>query len=116
VVARGGLERDGRSPEELQKITQKYLDWTQRLRAAGKLVNSNRLQDDGRVVRPNGGKPAVSDGPFSESKEAIGGYWLIEAKDYDEALKLIEDHPHVTQWRNTALEVRQIFDFAAYAR
>lgn len=116
VIARGEMDREGLSPEKIQQATQKYMDWTQRLRTQGKLVNSNRLQDTGRVIRPNGGKPSVTDGPFAEAKEQIGGYWLIDAKDYDEALKMVEDHPHVRLWKNTVLEVREIFDFGAMQR
>jgi hypothetical protein len=117
VVARGGAaERRKRSPEELQKLTEHYIGWTVKLREAGKLKGSNRLQDDGRVLRPNGAKPTVTDGPFSEANEAIGGYWVLEAGDYDEALKLVQDHPHLHLWKETALEVRQVFDMSAYAR
>lgn len=100
------------SPEEGQRVIQKYFDWSNGMRSAGRLVGSNKLKDgEGRVVR-GGGKAAeiaVKDGPYSETKEVLGGYWLIEADDYDEALKMVADHPHL---RFGSLEVRAIEDLS----
>jgi len=100
------------SPEEMQRIMGKYMAWTTRLRDAGHLQNSNKLRDgEGRVLRRAGGKVTVTDGPFIESKEVLGGYWLIEAADYAAALALLQDHPHIELWPNASLELRQIHDF-----
>jgi hypothetical protein len=89
------------SPEEMQKAMQKYMDWTK------KSVLHKRLHGTGRVIRPNGGgAPVTSDGPYSEAKEVLGGFYTVEAADYDEAVKIALTHPHV-EYGGT-VEVRQI--------
>ena len=62
------------SPEEMQKAIEKYHDWMHKpFNKDGK-----RLADDlGRVVRSDNGKPRVADGPYSETKEVLGGFYLI---------------------------------------
>jgi hypothetical protein len=97
------------SPEEMQQIIQKYVAWGQRLHDAGKLIVSHKLKDnEGRVLRSNGADRDVTDGPYSETKEIIGGFWLIEAADYQEVLDLCENHPHLRL--EASLEVRAIED------
>jgi len=92
------------SPEEMQKATEKYMAWTKK----SFTKDSKRLaQDVGRVVRSQGGKPKATDGPYSETKEILGGYYTIEAPSYDEAVKLTLDHPHV-EYGGT-VEVRQVY-------
>lgn len=84
------------SPEEAQAVLQRYIDWTERLRAGGHLLNNNKLKDgEGRAVRREGSEVVVRDGPYAETKEVIGGYWLIEAPDYAGAVALARDCPHV---------------------
>src|SRR5215510_15105556 len=76
------------SPEEMQKAIEKYMAWTK------KPFNkdSKRLGNDaGKVMQ----KSRVTDGPYSETKEVLGGFYLIEAKDYEEAVALTQDHPHL---------------------
>jgi hypothetical protein len=92
------------SPEEMQKATEKYMAWTKKPYT----VDSNRLAGDpGRVIRPSGGRPVVKDGPYSETKEVLGGYYTIEAANYDEAVKLALEHPHL-EYGGT-VEVRQVY-------
>jgi hypothetical protein len=80
------------SPEEMQKAIEKYRAWTKKPCT----VDSLRLADDrGRVLKSQGGSVRATDGPFSETKEVLGGYYTIEAADYDEAVKLARDHPHL---------------------
>jgi hypothetical protein len=80
------------SPEEIQKTMEKYMEWRQRpFCVGGKRLDSMT----GRVMAKKDGKVGVTDGPFSESREVLGGYYTIEAKDFDEAVKLSMDHPHV---------------------
>jgi len=84
------LARD--RPEQMQKIIEKYRAWGDGLRAAGRLIESNKLRDgEGRVLRRGNGKPRVLDGPYSETKEVVGGYFAVRAADYDEAVTLCED-------------------------
>ncbi len=91
------------SPEQMQKAIEKYGAWTKKPFT----VDSKRLAaDPGRVLRPTqGGKARATDGPYSETKEVLGGYYTITAANYDEAVKLALDHPHL-EYGGT-IEVRQ---------
>src|SRR5215813_8902249 len=80
------------SPEEMQKAIEKYMAWTKKPFT----VDSLRLANDaGRVLKPEGGKTRVIDGPYSEAKEVLGGYYTIEAADYNEAVQRAREHPHL---------------------
>ncbi|PYM73070.1 MAG: hypothetical protein DME10_11005, partial [Candidatus Rokuibacteriota bacterium] len=59
------------SPQEMQKVIQKYMAWTDDMRKAGRLLHGDKLRADGRVVRGANGKMTVTDGPFAESKEIL---------------------------------------------
>ena len=108
ILARGtGEAYKNLSPQEMQQVVQRYMAWTAGLREAGRMIHSERLRGDGRVVRGSAGKMAVTDGPFAESKEVIGGFWLVEASSYDEVQAFLKDHPHLEAG---TLEVRQIWD------
>ncbi|HLG99697.1 MAG TPA: YciI family protein [Bryobacteraceae bacterium] len=93
------------SPEEMQKALEKYMAWTQKPYTK----DSKRLgQDAGRVIRrPKGGQARATDGPYSETKEVLGGYYTIEAANYDEAVKLAIEHPHLDY--GGTVEVRQVW-------
>ena len=91
------------SPEEMQKAIEKYIAWGQKATNAGFLRGSHRLAEDtGKVIR--GAK--VTDGPYSETKEILGGYFLITADSYDQAVQRTLDHPHL-EYGGT-IEVRQV--------
>lgn len=90
------------SPGEMQKAEEKYRAWTKK----PFVVDSKRLAGDpGRVIRPGSGRPSATDGPYSETKEVLGGYYAIEAASYDEAVQRALDHPHL-EYGGT-IEVRQ---------
>ena len=93
------------SPEEMQKAIQKYWAWGDRLRTQGKMVGSNKLTAEGRVMRGHS-KVHVTDGPFTEGKEILGGYYLFEADNYDQAVDISRDHPHL-EYGGT-IEVREV--------
>jgi hypothetical protein len=57
------------------------------------------------VVRQVGGEMVVTDGPYVESKELLGGFWLVEAASYDEVVTMVSDSPHLA---TGSLELRQI--------
>jgi hypothetical protein len=106
VLARGAGMDPRRSPEEMQKVIEKYRAWTEGIQRAGRLLYGEKLRSpEGRVVRRTGGEMMVTDGPYVESKEFLGGFWIIEASSYDEMLKLVSDSPHLEAG---SLEVRQI--------
>ncbi len=80
------------SPEEMQKAMEKYLAW----RNKPFVTDGKRLDErTGRVLQKKNGSVSVTDGPFSESKEVLGGYYTIKAENFDEAIQLSLDHPHV---------------------
>jgi len=92
------------SPEEMQKAIEKYVAWTKKPFT----VDSQRLAEEpGRVIRVQGGRPRTTDGPYSETKEVLGGYYTIEAANYDEAVKRALEHPHL-EYGGT-IEIRQIW-------
>ena len=92
------------SPEEMQKAVEKYMAWTKKPFT----VDSKRLAPEpGRVIRANAGKPRVADGPYSETKEVLGGFYLIEAENYDDAVQKSLDHPHL-EYGGT-IEVRELY-------
>jgi hypothetical protein len=92
------------SPEDMQKAIEKYMAWTKKPFTR----DSKRLADEpGRVIRSVGGKPKATDGPYSETKEILAGYYTIEAASYDEAVKLALEHPQL-EYGGT-VEVRQVY-------
>jgi hypothetical protein len=77
-----------RSRAAMGEVVAAYEAYTKALQAAGALVSANRLADSGSAstLRMRDGKRQVLDGPYAETKEQLGGYYLIEAKDLDAAL------------------------------
>ena len=95
------------SPEEMQHVIRKYVAWGDRLREAGLLKGGEKLADEpGRVIRAGNGQVRVTDGPYSETKEVLGGYYIVSAATYDEAVELARDCPHL-EYGGT-IEVREI--------
>lgn len=87
---------DDVSPAEMQRIVEKYVAWGDGLRSAGKMETGEKLRDgEGKVLRGEGEALAVSDGPFAEAKEVVGGFWILRARDLDEAAALVSDCPHL---------------------
>jgi hypothetical protein len=86
----------GFSPQEMEAGIQLYAAWSEGLAERGKLRGGDKLRDgEGRVVRGAGEEQRVTDGPFAEAKEVLGGFFVIEADDYEEALELARDCPHL---------------------
>src|SRR5438046_6290128 len=88
---RGTDLRKGLSPEELQKVTDNWMAGVSSLTEKGKAVAGNPLEREGKIV--SGKARIVSDGPFAESKEAIGGYFLLDVATMDEALAIARECP-----------------------
>ena len=86
----------GMAPEEMQRIVQRYQAWSAAIAKAGKLAGGEKLQDEGgKHLTSTDGKLVVRDGMYAEVKEIIGGYYIIQAADYDEAVRLSSDCPHL---------------------
>jgi hypothetical protein len=79
------------SPEESQASMQKWFDWIGELSAKGHYVAGDPLAREGRTIQ--GKKPLVTDGPFAEGKELLGGYFIIKAESLEEATKLAFGFP-----------------------
>ena len=95
------------APEAVANITREYMDWADRVRAQGHLKGGSKLTNDaGRILRGNGGRVSTTDGPFVESKEIVGGYFLLSAGSYAEACRIAEDCPHLKY--GSYVEVRQV--------
>jgi hypothetical protein len=94
---------DKLSPEEMQKATEKYMGWS---KMPFTLDGKRLAEDPGRVIKANNGQARATDGPYSETKEVLGGYYTIEAANYDEAVKLALDHPHI---QFGTIEVRHVY-------
>lgn len=84
------------SPEEMQRIVERYMQWTSSLARAKALLDGQKLVGGtGRVLKRAGARVTVTDRPHTESKELIGGFWIIKAKNFDAARKLCADCPHL---------------------
>jgi hypothetical protein len=95
------------SPEEMQKVIEKYVAWGTRLRNAGLITESNKLADEpGRVMRRTDGQVRVIDGPYSETKEILGGYYVISADSYAQAIERAKDCPQLDY--GGTIEIRQV--------
>lgn len=92
---------------EQMKIYQEYTAFTEDVKKSGQYLGGNELKpvETATTVRVRNGKRTVTDGPFAETKEQLGGYYLMEAKDLDEALDLAARIPSV-RWGS--IEVRPI--------
>ena len=95
------------SPEDYQKVVEKYIAWSRRLREEGRNLGADELAEGGVVVRSRNGQVVV-DGPFAETKEAIGGYFMIEAADLNEAAEIAKGCPAVE--RGGCVDIRPVID------
>ena len=87
------------SDDEMQAVIARYVAWGERMAEKGhaSAIRGARLSDvfsdPGRVVTNRNGRFVATEGPLAETKEVVGGYGVIEAADYDEAVELCRDHP-----------------------
>ena len=80
---------------EMEAIVQGHARFAQELRATGKMVQAERLRpdSDGSRIRVKAGQRQVMDGPFTETKEALGGFYLIECETREEAVEWAKKIP-----------------------
>ncbi len=84
------------APDEIESVIGEYVAWREELAAAGRLTGGTKLRDEGgRSLTKENGKVRVVDGPFSEANEVIGGFFMIAAADYAEAVEISRDCPHL---------------------
>lgn len=95
------------SADAIEQIIADYVAWSNKLGEAGRLAGGEKLREDGgRFLEGSGDDLRVTDGPFAESKEIIGGYFTILADDYDDAVSLASDCPHLTY--GGRIELREV--------
>ena len=88
VLSRGQWDED-RSPQEIQQAIDEFYAWRDRLAAQGRMKGGQRLARDAKRVSRSG----VMDGPFTEAKEVIGGYWFFMATSLEEAAQFAAQNP-----------------------
>lgn len=99
---RGGQEES--SPEQMQKHMQKWQNWMKELGQKGHFKAGEPLDKSGKVVK--GSRKAITDGPFAEAKDLVGGYIIVSASNLDEAVELSKGCPIFE--REGIVEVRPI--------
>jgi hypothetical protein len=100
------------SPEEMAAEMPRWSEYTQSLQDAGIMRAGDALHgaDSATTVRVRDGETQITDGPFAETKEILGGYYVIECADLDTALKHAARMPNITYG---SVEVRPVVDFSA---
>lgn len=89
------------SPEEIQGILEKYRLWIEGMGGRGQ-----KLRDgEGRIVVRDRDRVSVTDGPYAESKEVLGGYFLVDADSYDDVVSRCQESPHLDYG---SIEIRQV--------
>jgi hypothetical protein len=101
---------DNMTPEQATARSAAWTEYAQDLAAAGKILGGERLRPaaSATTVRLKDGERLLSDGPFAETKEQLGGYFMIEAENLDEAIDWAARMPHMAHGGST--EVRPIWD------
>ena len=105
LLFRGTDWDKGLSPEEIQKVMNQLMTWFESLHRQGKVKAGQPLGEDGRTISGRKGR-TVADGPFAESKEAVGGYLVLEVDGMDEAVAIAKAYPCLDY--GAAVEVRSV--------
>ncbi len=105
LLFRGNDWHKGLSPEEMQQVAGQWMAWFERLTAEGKAIAGNPLEREGKIVSGKNGR-VVADGPFAESKEAIGGYFLLRVNTLEEAVAIAKGCPGLAY--GAQVEVRPV--------
>src|SRR5262249_255184 len=105
LLFRGNDWHKGLSPEQMQQVADHWMAWFKGLTDQGRAVSGQPLKGEGRIVSGKNGR-VVADGPFAESKEAIGGYFLLQVNSLDEAIAIAKDCPGLAY--GVKVEVRPV--------
>ena len=95
----------GQTPEEIQEHMGRWGAWMNKLGEQGKLEGGEPLAPGGKLVKSGGN--VVTDGPFAEGSEVVGGYFVVKASDFEEAVNLSKECP-IFETETGTVEVRQI--------
>ncbi|MGI8952322.1 MAG: YciI family protein [Chitinophagaceae bacterium] len=108
--ADSGRRESQPSPEQMQASIKYWQDWMGSIAGQNKLVSpGNRLNSEGKVVKANN---IVTDGPYAEIKETLGGYIIIRADDFNEAVEIAKGCPILQSPWNGNVEIRKPVDMA----
>jgi len=110
LLFRGSDWDKGLSPQQLQDTMDQFMAWFERLKQQGKLKTGQPLERSGKIVSGKNGR-TVADGPFAESKEAIGGYFLLQVDSIEEAVAIAKQCP-ILEYGST-VEVRPVAEECA---
>jgi hypothetical protein len=105
IILRGGVHPSELSPERMQYLMGRFQDWMQKIAMGGQLKSAGRLEDGGKCIRGHETQE-ITDGPFAEAKEVVGGYFLVHAADLDAAVEIAKGCP-ILENRGT-VEVRAL--------
>jgi hypothetical protein len=107
LIYQSEAEWDAMNEAARQNIYKEYIELVQDLRSQGKYIGGHQLQPvtTATTARVREGKKLITDGPFAETREQLGGYFLVEAKDLDEALAIATRIPGA---RSGSIEVRPV--------
>lgn len=95
------------TPQMMQDLVKEYGHWAEQMGKEGKLAGGEKLTEEGgRVITGKGAKAVVTDGPYAETKEVLGGYFIVNAASYDEAVAIARSCPHAKYGAST--HVRRI--------
>ena len=92
LLFRGTDWYQGLSPEQMQQVLDQWMAWFQRLKDEGVALAGTPLEPEGKLVSGKSGR-VVSDGPYAESKEMIGGYFLLRLNTMDQAVAIAQQCP-----------------------
>jgi len=109
----GGYEKAAPDARPDAKAVEAMMKYNESLQKAGVLLSLDGLHPlaTGARVSFAGGKPKVTDGPFVETKEVLGGYWMIDVKSKDEAIEWAKRCPASA---NETIEIRQVFEMSDF--
>ena len=102
----------GLSPQQLEDAMNRFLAWFEELKQQGKVKIGQPLEREGKIISGKNGR-SVADGPFAESKEAIGGYFLLQVNSLDEAVAIAKQCPGLDY--GLVVEVRPVADMCPVA-
>jgi hypothetical protein len=103
LIFHGGMDQSA-SPEQMQAQMGKWMAWIEKLNKSSQYVSGEPLLPGGKKIA--GKNKTVTDGPYTEGKEVVGGYFLINAKDMNDAVKISEDYPDYEN--GGTVQVRQV--------
>src|ERR1700687_4052854 len=111
VIVKANKESEAGGPPD-KKLLADMGNFNEELAKAGVLLAAEGLQPSskGARVRFSGSKRTVIDGPFTETKELVAGFWLIQVKSKDEAIEWIKRCPHPFPGTESEIEIRQVFE------